>query len=298
MIVSENDKKRKIFICTTFRDFNGTENDEIQKLFLKSLKNQTYQNFELVVTIFKEKNVENKIKEFNLPVKFYYDSSQDYKYSHTEVLLNCIKEADNILPNCIFIWTTADVILEKDFFENINKYLPTKAFATSIPHLIYKGLDSYFKKESHYWSLIAGIDTIFFDGSVVTNDFLNDLKFYKNINYGYFEYFLTALGIKYANSLLNFQPINNIHKIMNPNIPTIVNYDFIKKSENINKKTFFDFVKKNKMNYKFYLHGVLYYRPIKNKLNFYWKFKHDIIYAIFRYLKFSLKTIIMSWKKN
>jgi hypothetical protein len=48
-------KNLKIIVCTTFRDFTGSENDDIQRLFLSSLDFQSYKNFELVVTLFGEK---------------------------------------------------------------------------------------------------------------------------------------------------------------------------------------------------------------------------------------------------
>ena len=39
------DKNKKILIATTFRNFNGSENDKIQRMFLNSLVNQSYKNF-------------------------------------------------------------------------------------------------------------------------------------------------------------------------------------------------------------------------------------------------------------
>ncbi len=48
---------REIIICVTFREFDGSTNDLIQRRFLDSLSQQTYRNFRLVVTNFREKNV-------------------------------------------------------------------------------------------------------------------------------------------------------------------------------------------------------------------------------------------------
>lgn len=45
----------KIILCTTFRDFKGTENDEIQYRFLDGIRQQTYQNYQVVTTTFGEK---------------------------------------------------------------------------------------------------------------------------------------------------------------------------------------------------------------------------------------------------
>ena len=45
---------KRIIIATTFRDFIGNDNDKIQFAFLDSIKSQSYTNYELVVTKFKE----------------------------------------------------------------------------------------------------------------------------------------------------------------------------------------------------------------------------------------------------
>jgi len=251
MIVFENDKKREIFICTTFRDFNGTENDEIQKLFLESLKNQTYQKFELVVTIFKEKNVENKIKEFNLPVKFYYNSPQDYKYSHTEVLLNCIKEADNIFSNTIIIWTTADVIFENNFFEIINDYLPRNGIAIVHPHYIYGNINDLVKNNNSILTLKSGMDIVIFDGSLFCNkNILEDIKKYKNLNWGLFEHFLCALGFLYAKKRINLFYKTKVKKIIN-NLSIL--QETMPTADPRNIDSFKKFLKEKHLTYDFFL---------------------------------------------
>ena len=55
---------KKIVVTTTFRSFMGDKNDRLQRSFLRSLKKQTYQNFILVVTIYREKNIEQNVKDF------------------------------------------------------------------------------------------------------------------------------------------------------------------------------------------------------------------------------------------
>ena len=51
-------EKKKILVCVTFREFNGDENDRIQRLFLESIKEQTYKNYKIIATVYREKNVE------------------------------------------------------------------------------------------------------------------------------------------------------------------------------------------------------------------------------------------------
>jgi hypothetical protein len=303
MIVSENDKKREIFICTTFRDFNGTENDEIQKLFLESLKNQTYQNFELVVTIFKEKNVENKIKEFNLPVKFYYDSSQDYKYSHTEVLLNCIKEADNMLFNAIIVWTTADVIFENNFFEIINNYLSQNGVAIIHPHYIYRNINDFIKNSNSILTLRSGMDVIVFDGSLFYNkNILEDIKKYKNVNWGLFEHFLCALGFLYAKKRINLFYKTKVKKIIN-NLSILQESMPIADPRNID--SFKKFLKEKHLSYDFfYLFKCNKIFDIYdgNKLKYYWELKNyfftkDFLFSLIpKRLKFLLKDLFFKNK--
>ena len=52
-----------IFIGVTFRDFIGSENDHIQRLFLGGIQKQTYRNWKLVVTIFNEKNDRHELEQ-------------------------------------------------------------------------------------------------------------------------------------------------------------------------------------------------------------------------------------------
>ena len=93
---------RKIIFCTTFRDFTGSENDEIQLQFLKSIQDQSYKNFELCVTIFKEKNIEKVLKKFSFKYNTTY-SSIDIWLSFTDTLLNGVKYLE--LGKNIFIWS-------------------------------------------------------------------------------------------------------------------------------------------------------------------------------------------------
>ena len=77
---------KKILVCTTLRDFNGTENDKIQKFFLKSIEDQKYSNFKLVVTLFGEKNVEKELNKYRFESKFYTEKAENYRYSLTLVV--------------------------------------------------------------------------------------------------------------------------------------------------------------------------------------------------------------------
>ncbi|MGC9031683.1 MAG: hypothetical protein ACP5H7_02915 [Minisyncoccia bacterium] len=260
------------------RDFKGVDNDKIQELFLKSLQDQSYKNFELIITIFKEKNVENTINKFNLPVRFFYCPSGDYKYSHTEVLLNCIKTARSNLENCIIIWSTADVIFENNFFEFINGNLPKYAVATSHPHIIYRSINDFITGEKPLLSLGTGMDVVIFDGLFFSNEeVVNDIESYKNINWGLFEHFLSALAYLYAEHRINFyyqikiKKIVNDLKNLNENVP---------KQDNYNIVSFKNFLKDKKLSYNFfYLFwcNLVFDLHNSSRLRYYWDFKRYFI---------------------
>ncbi len=46
---------REILVCVTFREFDGGENDAIQRKTLESFRQQTYKNYCLIVTVYREK---------------------------------------------------------------------------------------------------------------------------------------------------------------------------------------------------------------------------------------------------
>lgn len=116
-------KNNHIVIATTFRDFNGSLNDQIQLNFLDSLVSQSYKNFTLVVTIFREKNVEKVINSH--PVNsaiFFSEIPQNKKFCLSDVFMNGLRVlADK--PSAGLIWTTCDVIFETDFLEKLSRSL-------------------------------------------------------------------------------------------------------------------------------------------------------------------------------
>jgi hypothetical protein len=186
---------RRVIVCTTFRDFNGTENDRIQKLFIESMIKQTYSNWILVVTIFNEKYVEQVLREYKIPIKIYNIGPTQYKYSLTEVLINGIDSIEGEGKDVI-IWTTCDVIFEETFFENIVKNFREGMCGTSHPHLIYKNIDEYNKNEFIRPDPRYGIDTVLFDADIFINNHraFQSIKSYKFIGWGLFEHFLVGIG--------------------------------------------------------------------------------------------------------
>ena len=62
---------REILIVTTFKEFDGSRAAQIQEFWLKHLHRQTYKNFRLVVTNFREKNVEKALRRAKVPLFFF-----------------------------------------------------------------------------------------------------------------------------------------------------------------------------------------------------------------------------------
>ncbi|HQC49762.1 MAG: hypothetical protein ACOX0H_02635 [Patescibacteria group bacterium] len=234
---------KKIFICTTFREFDGSENDKIQRMFLNSLKNQTYKNWELIVTIFHEKNVETVLNELNIPSKLFYNKNDNYRFSLTEVFENCVnsikKEDEGIL-----IWTTCDVVFDNNFFETIVDNYKENYCGTSHPHFIFKDIESFKNNKKKKECPAEGIDTIFFDANIFLDDKNFDIiKKYRSFDWGLFEHFLVGLGKISASEMINIYGVSNIKKILNDRFEDAPN--FLEKSFNKNiptlKKFFADY---------------------------------------------------------
>ena len=102
----------------TFREFDGSINDQIQRKTLESIKMQTCNNYKLIVTGYKEKNVLTVLDEFELPY-IYLQSELDEEYSHswTEVIENSFRYL--IKGKHIIYWSQSDTIIEPNFFNQI-----------------------------------------------------------------------------------------------------------------------------------------------------------------------------------
>lgn len=79
---------REILVCVTFREFDGGINAKIQRKFLESITKQTYKNFRLVVTNYREKLVRKILDESELSYEFHQSEKRDCRFSWTEVIRN------------------------------------------------------------------------------------------------------------------------------------------------------------------------------------------------------------------
>ena len=104
---------REILIVTTFKEFDGGRDDQIQRFWLENLKEQTYQNFKLVVTNFREKNVRQAISDAGVTCDF-FQSKNDCLYSLSDMLENAIQI---IKPGKhIVLYPSPDHIFDNNFF--------------------------------------------------------------------------------------------------------------------------------------------------------------------------------------
>lgn len=104
----------QIVISTTFRDFDGSHNDNMQLNFLLSLKRQTFQDFVLVATVFQEKKVDKVVRRLlgDKAVIVYDHGSEKYHFSLSKTFMNGV---DYGLRNhvCILVDCSSDIICRK-----------------------------------------------------------------------------------------------------------------------------------------------------------------------------------------
>jgi len=214
--LSNLQQTKKIYISTTFREFDGSANDAIQRLFLDSLKNQTYTNQQLVVTVFHEKTVKDTVRSIIPDAVIREADAGGYRFSLTDVLLNTMDVARDDQKSVI-IWTTCDVIFEKNFFENIIRNYSEKFSGTSHPHRYYQTIDEFKNSPDNFiYNKGFGIDTVFFAAEVLLSERVRDIiTKYRFVNWGCFENFLAGIAEKYSDKKINLNKLSYIVKIVN-----------------------------------------------------------------------------------
>jgi len=190
----------------TFRSFDGSVNDKIQRMFLQSVKRQTYQNFIMAITVFGEKGVPEALKEADLPHVLHYAEPGDYKkFSLTQVLLNGIRVSKEYPEKCILLWINADNMLEPDYFERIASLQGLKNGGISYPHTSYRTIEDYgIKRDGSYgW---YGLDSAFFSSDVFDEKFVEAVRNYPMNDYLYFESLVVAIATVFCHTRINMYP--------------------------------------------------------------------------------------------
>ncbi len=131
---------REILIVTTFKEFDGGRDAKIQEYWLSELHKQTYKNFKLVVTNFREKNVKKTLEDSLLPYT-YYQSETDCLLTITEMFENTVH---SVVPGeHIILWPSPDHMFDENFFECIANNFEAGTGGTSFPHSQYLCLSDY-----------------------------------------------------------------------------------------------------------------------------------------------------------
>lgn len=215
----ERMKERKIILCTTFREFDESVNSQIQILFLESILNQSYDNYQLVITTFGETTVKSKLEQmFGEKVCVIDENLQDYRYSLSSVVLNGLSVAQQY-EESILMWSTCDIILEKDCFKKVNESYTEDMVITVHPNYVAKTIDSFCSRSLEVQDIDNGFDIFFFATELLRKkEVINILKEYYFYEWGVFEHFLVGIGIMYSKHMLNFINYSDVIKIENDRI--------------------------------------------------------------------------------
>ena len=211
--------KIQILVGVTFRDFSGTDNDKIQKLFLESINNQTYVDWKLVVTVFNEKFVQQEVDKI-VSNAVYYDNGpiDGHKFSLTDVLANTINESKKV-DMSVILWTTCDVIFEPNFFQKITDNYSKNFFAVSHPHITFSSIDDLGSNNYITSSINTGMDLIIMDGEIFKSaENFKIICKYKFYDWGIFEHFLVGFSQLFQSQKINLFGISNISKIENDRV--------------------------------------------------------------------------------
>lgn len=218
---------RRLVVCTTFRSFDGSPNDRIQREFLRGVAAQTYPDWVLAVTNFGEIGVEDALRTAEVPFTVFRGSAGDYRFSLTEVLSNGVAHADSTgQGSSVVLWTTCDVVFPRHLFADIvGRFKPGDA-GTSHPHLEAATFDDYaagrisdvrpygpLSRETLY----EGIDFMYFDADLFApgTSARAALEKYRFVDWGLFEHFLTGLARLHAERRLNLWASSPVVKVGN-----------------------------------------------------------------------------------
>ncbi|MFM2482035.1 hypothetical protein [Celerinatantimonas sp. YJH-8] len=241
------------YIATTFREFDGSANDQIQRLFLERLSSESEVDIKLIVTTFGERNVKKTLDEYMLNYEIFEEEKNNYRFSLTNVLLNAINNS-YINPNDFVIWTTCDVIFDHNFFLSIKNHaqMCTKGISiVSHPHLIFSDIQAL--KDNRYviHGPNDGIDFLGFSGAALSEDFKRDIKLNFFSDWGVFEHFLVAVAVKNNLKRINLFSETKAKKICNDRLVNNENDKYFQMSLNKNWPVLNDYIKKYSLSKKF-----------------------------------------------
>lgn len=230
-------EQHKIILCTTFREFDGSDNAKIQELFLESIKSQEYEDYILVVTTFGEKNVQKKLKDlFGDKAIVINETLDGYRYSLSSVILNGLEYARKY-EGSILVWCTCDIIFQSNYFtEIIRRYSPSLV-ATTHPNIISHNLEDYYKGVNSWVSNACGFDVVFFATEfLLQNNVERIFREYYFYDWGLFEHFLIGIALQFSANMINFINFCDVFKIANDREASNDTDEFIRVSMERNRE--------------------------------------------------------------
>lgn len=239
----------KIIVCSTFRDFTGSSNDQLQYMFLDSIKKQTYTDFTFVATTFREQHVSEVITKYFDYKGVVIDTAipEEYKFSLSDVIYNGIKIAEQIQESSIIVWCTCDIQLNPSFFQTIIDNFQPGTAGIIHPNINYSTYQDLLDRKGKVADLVTGgIDIMFFDSSILIKA-KEDIIKYRFYDWGFFEYFLVELSTKYAKHRINLFSLSKIKKVMNDRCVTNESTTYFDNCTAINYPTLKKYVSDNKL---------------------------------------------------
>lgn len=226
----------KIILCTTFRDFNGTDNDQIQYMFLDSIKNQSYQDFLVVTTIFGEQHVKKVVDGYFGPKSVTTEVSlpSEYRFSLTDVVLNAISVVKSLHVDCVVIWCTCDIKLSPNLFQLLVDNYKAGFSGIVHPNICYKSIDDLNRNNNPKVRISSGIDLLFFDGRLLA-DAEKEIAFYRFYDWGFFEHFLVGIALLYSKDRINLYCNSHLLKVENDRELTEESKAYFKRCVDLNR---------------------------------------------------------------
>ena len=262
---------REIIIACTFRSFRNDYISNLQRYFLKSLENQTYSNFKLVVTDFDDKNLITNLKKYKIKFKIYKSNKIKFLkkkksfFSFSETIYNATKQLKK--NKSILLHTNVEVIFDKNFFEEIIKNFEPNCSIYSFPNLQYKNIKDFKNKRLFFYhknkfgknSLNYDpnryiTECISVDGDLILKN-KNLLAKFKNCygtEDGYSKTLKPGFLAKIKKNIFFKSKVHNIAHNSNPNYRHSLIHDNFE-ARKFNNKIYKNFYKKINLSKKYYI---------------------------------------------
>ena len=267
------------------------ENDRIQELFIKSLKNINH-SIKLSLTQFDDANVEDFIKQKNLDAFFKNVERKNLpakkKYSNKIMLDNAL---DQFLSDDYdyFVYSTADILIPNNIFDIISKIKnKNKEFCALVfPNILQKNGSVKSVSEPHY-----GIDLFIFKiNRDSAEKFKKAISSWKQYDWGINDNFYVSVCELLKIPIYNIYKYASIIKFENDFKTINENREWQINSWKENQNYFLNFLKNNNLS-RLYAVGSYHYLLLKI-----FRLKDMSLKLLLTYIKFYLRAPFLLLKK-